>query len=69
MGDMIVAAGAIAVILGGLMLGFGGNPKGHARNFCLTFGWLMVIFGMAAESAAVVQSERSSTASAAAATP
>lgn len=60
MGDLVVAVGAIAVILGGLLLGFAGS-KGNWRNICLTFGWLMVIFGLGAESAAIVQSARSST--------
>jgi hypothetical protein len=59
MDDLIVAAGAIAIILGALLLGFSGNMRRRARNFCLTFGWLMVIFGLGAEAAALVQSERS----------
>lgn len=56
---MIVAAGAVAIILGALLLGLSGNRRRRARNFCLTFGWLMVIFGLGAEGAALVQSERS----------
>jgi|AraplaCL_Cvi_mCL_1032061.scaffolds.fasta_scaffold01209_8 VanZ family protein len=57
--DLIVAVGAVAVILGALLLGLSGNTRRRARNFCLTFGWLMVIFGLGAEGAAVFQSERS----------
>jgi hypothetical protein len=54
--DLIVAVGAVAVILGALLLGLSGNTRRRARNFCLTFGWLMVIFGLGAEGAAVFQS-------------
>ena len=57
--DLIVAVGAVAVILGALLLGLSGNTRRRARNICLTLGWLMVIFGVGAEGAAVVQSERS----------
>lgn len=63
MGDLVVAVGAITVILGGLLLGFASN-KGHWRNISLTCGWLMVIFGLGAESAAIVQAARSGTPSA-----
>ena len=62
MGDLAVAVGAIAVILGGLLLGLAGD-RGHWRNACLAFGWLMVIFGLGVESAAIVQSARSTPAS------
>lgn len=58
MHDLIVAAGAIAVILGAPLLGFSGNTRRRARHFYLTFGWLMVIFGLGAEAAALIQSER-----------
>ena len=61
--DLIVAVGAIAVMLGLLSLGLGGGVRRRARNFLLTFGWLMVIFGLGAESAALVQSARSTPAS------
>ena len=56
--DLIVAVGAVAVILGALLLGLSGNTRRRARNFCLTFGWLMVIFGLGAEGSALLQSER-----------
>lgn len=42
-----------------LLFGLSGNARRRVRNICLTFGWLMVIFGVGAEGAAVVQSERS----------
>ena len=58
-GDLIVAAGAIAVILGALLLGLTGNTRRGVRDFCLIFGWSMVIFGLGAEVVALVQSERS----------
>lgn len=57
--DLVVAVGAVAVILGGLLLGLSGNTRRRVRDFCLTLGWLMVIFGLGAEGAALVQSERS----------
>ena len=66
MNDLIVAAGAIAVILGAPLLGLSGNTRRRARHFYLTFGWLMVIFGLGAEAAALVQSERSAPAAASA---
>lgn len=64
MSDVIVAVGAVAVVLGGLLLGLGGRPKGYARNFCLTFGWLMLLLGLTAEAGALVQSERAATSAA-----
>jgi len=57
--DLIVFAGAIAVILGAPLLGFSGSTRRRARHFYLSFGWLMIIFGLGAEAAAIVQSERS----------
>lgn len=66
MNDLIVAAGAIAVIFGAPLLGLSGNMRRRARHFFLTFGWLMVIFGLGAEAAALVQSERSTTTAASA---
>lgn len=62
--DLIVTVGAVAVMLGGLLLGLSGSTRRRARDFCLTFGWLMVIFGLGAEGAAMIQSARSSTPSA-----
>jgi hypothetical protein len=59
-GDLIVAAGAVAVVLGGLLLGFATTPKGRTRNLVLTLGWVMVVFGLGAEGAAIVQSAHSS---------
>ena len=69
MGDLIVALGAVAVILGGLLLGFGGRPRGYARNFCLTFGWLMVLLGLGAESAALVSEHAATPAASTSAAP
>jgi len=57
--DLIVAVGAIAVTLGAPLLGLSGNTRRRVRHLYLTFGWLMVIGGLGAEAAAIVQSERS----------
>ena len=64
MGDMIVAAGAIAIIVGALLLGLSGKARRSVRDICLVLGWSMVIFGLGAEVAALVQSGRSSSAAA-----
>jgi len=56
--DLIVAAGAIAVTFGAPLLGLSGNTRRRVRHIYLTFGWLMVICGLGAEAAALVQSER-----------
>ena len=57
--NLIVAAGAIAVIVGALLLGLSRTTRPRSRDFCLILGWLMVIYGLGAEVAALVQSERS----------
>lgn len=57
--NVTVAGGAIAIILGVLLLGFSDNMRRRARDFCLTCGWLMVVFGLGAEAVALMQTERS----------
>ena len=62
MGDMIVAAGAIAIIAGALLLGLSSKTRRSVRDVCLVLGWSMVIYGLGAEAAALVQSGRSASA-------